>query len=58
MIPFAQRTGVIVLNDDFDTYKDLVFQKTAQKQFLKGYVESDSPAGADLRSVPQTTGWN
>jgi len=33
---------VIVLIDDSETYDDLVFQQSTQKQFLKGYSESDS----------------
>lgn len=33
---------VIVLVDDSDLYDDLIFQQTAQNQFLKGYAESDS----------------
>jgi hypothetical protein len=33
---------VIVLVDDSDIYDDLIFQQTAQSQFLKGYADSDS----------------
>lgn len=33
---------VIVLVDDSDIYDDMIFQKTTQHQFLKGYADSDS----------------
>ena len=33
---------VIVLLDDSDLYDDLIFQHSAQSQFLKGYADSDS----------------
>lgn len=33
---------VIVLVDDSDIYDDYSFQQATQKQFLKGYVASDS----------------
>ena len=33
---------VIVLLDDSEIYDDLVFQQSTQKQFLKGYADSDS----------------
>jgi hypothetical protein len=33
---------VIVLFDDSDQFDDLIFQQTAQDQFLKGYADSDS----------------
>lgn len=33
---------VIVLVDDAEVYDDLIFRKTAQGQFLKGYADSDS----------------
>ena len=33
---------VIVLMDDSDLYDDLIFQQSAQSQFLKGYADSDS----------------
>ena len=33
---------VIVLIDDSETADDLIFQQTAQGQFLKGYTDSDS----------------
>ena len=32
---------VIVLIEDKDTFDDLNFQKTTQKQFLEGYSDSD-----------------
>ncbi|MFC2087153.1 hypothetical protein ACFLSA_03200 [Bacteroidota bacterium] len=33
---------VIVLIDDSEFHDDLVFEQTAQYQFLKGYADSDS----------------
>jgi hypothetical protein len=33
---------VIVLMDDSDLYDDLIFQRSTQSQFLKGYADSDS----------------
>lgn len=33
---------VIVLVDDADVEEDLIFQKTTQHQFLKGYADADS----------------
>ena len=33
---------VIVLIDDSELHDDLVFQQSAQRQFFKGYAESDS----------------
>lgn len=33
---------VILLIDDSEPYDDVIFQQTAQNQFLKGYSETDS----------------
>lgn len=33
---------VIVLIDDSEVYDDLIFQRSAKDQFLKGYADSDS----------------
>ncbi len=33
---------VIVLIDDSELYDNLVFQQSTQRQFLKGYADSDS----------------
>ena len=33
---------VIVLIEDLEIYDDVIFQKSTQSQFLKGYADSDS----------------